>query len=56
MTPPVTSGLLAGTFRGGLLATGRIRERILTRADLAEARGVYLINAVRKWQKAVLIS
>lgn len=56
VTPPVMSGLLAGTFRGKLLTIGRIRERVLTRADLAEARGLYLINAVRKWQETVLIS
>lgn len=56
VTPPVMSGLLAGTFRGWLLATGRIREQVLTRADLAGARGIYLINAVRKWQKAILVS
>ena len=55
VTPPVISGLLAGTFRGRLMATGRIRERVLTRADLAEARGIYLLNAVRQWRKAILI-
>jgi len=54
VTPPVMSGLLAGTFRGALLAQGRIRERVLTRADLNQARGIYLINAVRQWQDAIL--
>ena len=47
VTPPVTSGLLAGTFRNWLLATGQIRERVLTRADLRAARRVALINSVR---------
>jgi para-aminobenzoate synthetase/4-amino-4-deoxychorismate lyase len=55
VTPPVMSGLLAGTFRGKLLAQGRIREQVLTRADLDQARGIYLINAVRRWQDALLI-
>ena len=56
VTPPVTSGLLAGTFRGWLLATGQLWERILTPADLRLARRVALINSVRKWQAAILVS
>jgi para-aminobenzoate synthetase/4-amino-4-deoxychorismate lyase len=56
VTPPVTSGLLAGTFRNWLLATGQIRERILTPADLRAARRIALINSVRKWQAAVLVA
>ena len=54
-TPPVASGLLAGVFRGRLLADGQIRERVLTRADLRAARRIALMNAVRKWQPAVLV-
>jgi para-aminobenzoate synthetase/4-amino-4-deoxychorismate lyase len=56
VTPPVTSGLLAGAFRGWLLAAGQIRERILTPADLRAARRIALINSVRRWQAAVLVS
>lgn len=55
VTPPVMSGLLAGVFRGALLTDGRIRERILTRADVCRAQGIYLVNAVRRWQKATFI-
>ena len=55
VTPPVTSGLLAGTFRNWLLATGQIRERILTITDLHLARRIALLNSVRKWREAVLI-
>ncbi|MCB1825059.1 MAG: aminotransferase class IV, partial [Candidatus Competibacteraceae bacterium] len=55
-TPPVTSGLLAGTFRDRLLAAGHIRERILTLTDLRAARQIYLVNSVRKWRTAVLVS
>jgi len=55
VTPPVTSGLLAGTFRGWLLAAGHIRERVLTPADLRAARRVALINSVRRWQAAVFV-
>ena len=53
-TPHQFSGLLAGTFRGWLLAHGRIRERVITLADLRRAEGVYLINSVRRWRRAVI--
>ncbi|NJM12203.1 MAG: aminodeoxychorismate synthase component I [Synechococcaceae cyanobacterium SM1_2_3] len=55
VTPPVNSGLLAGTFRRELLAEGRIQERVLSVADLGRAQGIYLINAVRQWQSVRLI-
>ncbi|MFO7641267.1 MAG: aminotransferase class IV, partial [Candidatus Competibacteraceae bacterium] len=55
VTPPVTSGLLAGTFRDWLLAAGQIREQVLTRADLPRARRIALVNSVRRWREAVLI-
>ncbi|MFZ1828966.1 MAG: aminodeoxychorismate synthase component I [Candidatus Competibacteraceae bacterium] len=55
VTPPVMSGLLAGTFRGELLAKGSIGEQVLTCADLGRAHGIHLINAVRQWQDAILI-
>ncbi len=54
-TPPVESGLLAGTFRAWLLEQGRIRERVLRISDAKECSKIYLINSVRKWQEAVLI-
>ena len=49
VTPPATCGLLAGTFRGMLLDSGRITEKILRKEDLRRATGVYLVNSVRKW-------
>lgn len=55
VTPPVNSGLLAGTFRGELLTEGRIQERVLSRADLGRAQAIVLINAVRQWQSARLV-
>jgi para-aminobenzoate synthetase/4-amino-4-deoxychorismate lyase len=53
-TPPVDSGLLAGTYRAWLLDTGRIHERILRVTDLKLCSNIYLINSVRKWQEASL--
>ena len=55
-TPPVSSGLLAGTFRAEQLAAGTIQERVLTKADVASASRVWLINSVRGWVDASLIS
>jgi para-aminobenzoate synthetase/4-amino-4-deoxychorismate lyase len=55
VTPPVSCGLLAGTFRDELIAKGEIEERIITRADLKRAKAVWLINSVRKWRRAQLL-
>ncbi len=48
-TPPVSSGLLAGTFREHLLKAGEIREKVLTLDDLKKCSKVWFINSVRKW-------
>ena len=52
VTPPISSGLLAGTFRAELLAKGEIVERVVPVAALGESTAVYLINSVRRWQRA----
>ena len=54
-TPPLSCGLLGGTFRGELLDSGRIQERLLTRADVSGASRLWLINSVREWVDAVLV-
>jgi para-aminobenzoate synthetase/4-amino-4-deoxychorismate lyase len=54
-TPPVESGLLGGTFRGELLASGQVRERVLTRDDMTRASRLWLINSVREWIDAILV-
>ena len=51
LTPPVSAGLLPGTFRDELLERGEIREAVITPEMLRQADGVYLINSVRKWMK-----
>jgi para-aminobenzoate synthetase/4-amino-4-deoxychorismate lyase len=55
-TPPVASGLLAGTFREALLEDGQINERVVTIEELREATEFFLINSVRKWMPAELKS
>ena len=55
-TPPVSSGLLAGTFRDHLLAEGTIKQRVITIEDLQNAKEFFLINSVRKWIRVHLCS
>ncbi len=54
-TPPVTSGLLAGTFRDSLIKSGEIVERNLTLSDIKIAAKIWFINSVRKWREVNLI-
>ncbi|MCZ6727599.1 MAG: aminodeoxychorismate synthase component I [Acidobacteria bacterium] len=53
-TPPLSSGLLAGTLRADLLARGEIRERVLHKPDLTACSAVHLINSVQGWMRAEL--
>lgn len=46
-TPPVSCGLLPGTFRELLLERGEVRERPVTLAELRESPRVVLFNSVR---------
>jgi para-aminobenzoate synthetase / 4-amino-4-deoxychorismate lyase len=52
-TPPVSCGLLAGTFRSWLLQQGLIQERIIRVQELANAQ-VFLINSVRQKREAIV--
>jgi para-aminobenzoate synthetase / 4-amino-4-deoxychorismate lyase len=56
LTPPVECGLLAGTFRAQLLADGAIEEGIITIDRLRAAPHVWLINSVREWWPATLVT
>jgi para-aminobenzoate synthetase/4-amino-4-deoxychorismate lyase len=49
VTPPVSSGLLPGTFRAELLDHDKIKERVVTLDDLDHATEVFMINSVRGW-------
>lgn len=54
ITPPVECGLLAGTFRTRLLKDGEINEDRISLNDLKTADEIFMINSVRKWQRAIL--
>lgn len=49
LTPPVSCGLLPGTFRGVLLARGEIEEEILPIDSIERATKLFLVNSVRRW-------
>jgi para-aminobenzoate synthetase / 4-amino-4-deoxychorismate lyase len=53
-TPPVSSGLLAGTYRGWMLTRGLIRERVLPVDELRKCRRILLVNSVQGEKEAVL--
>ena len=56
LTPPVSCGLLPGTYREHLLAAGEIQEGLVTLSDLMTADAIYLVNSVRRWMPAVLVT
>jgi branched-subunit amino acid aminotransferase/4-amino-4-deoxychorismate lyase len=55
VTPPVACGLLPGTLRAELLATGEVSEARVTVEQLRAAARFWLVNSVRGWCDAVLI-
>lgn len=54
-TPPVRSGLLAGTFRRYLLEKGEVFEQVLHKDDILAAENVYVGNSVRGLVKVLVI-
>ena len=55
VTPPISCGLLGGTFRAELLSRGKLTERVLKVKDLKRAEALYMINSVRKWTRLKLV-
>ena len=49
-TPPISCGVLPGTFRAHLLESGQVEERIIRVEELKDCTKVFLINSVRQWQ------
>jgi para-aminobenzoate synthetase/4-amino-4-deoxychorismate lyase len=56
ITPPVTCGLLAGTYRAELLERGDIIERTISLDRLRAAERLWLVNSVHEWRAAALRS
>jgi para-aminobenzoate synthetase/4-amino-4-deoxychorismate lyase len=47
-TPPISCGLLAGTYRAHLLEKGKITERSIHKEELEKCSKLFLVNSVRK--------
>ena len=54
VTPPIVCGLLGGTMRAELLASGEISEARISIDQLRHAPRFWLINSVRGWREARL--
>lgn len=54
VTPPVSSGLLPGVYRGWLLRQGQVRERVVRLVDLARCEDIWLVNSLRGAEAALI--
>ena len=55
VTPPISCGLLPGTYRAWLIDRKEVREKIVTVDDIRRCDSLYVINSVRKMREAVLL-
>jgi para-aminobenzoate synthetase/4-amino-4-deoxychorismate lyase len=55
VTPPISSGLLPGTYRAMLLREGGLEERPVTVDELKRATGIALVSSARGWRPATLV-
>jgi para-aminobenzoate synthetase/4-amino-4-deoxychorismate lyase len=55
VTPPISCGLLAGTFRAMLLEQGVIQEQVIRREELARCTKLFLVNSVRGWMDVEVV-
>lgn len=49
-TPPISCGLLAGTFRAYLLERGEVAERVIRAEELKDCAKIFLVNSVKQWK------
>ena len=55
-TPPISSGLLGGTYREKLIEECKLEEKILYPDDLEQAKKIFCFNSVRKLVEVELCS
>jgi para-aminobenzoate synthetase / 4-amino-4-deoxychorismate lyase len=55
-TPPRDAGLLGGTLRAELIDRGELFERTITKEELVKTESFSLINSVRGWMPARLVT
>jgi para-aminobenzoate synthetase/4-amino-4-deoxychorismate lyase len=56
LTPPISCGVLAGTFRAHLVETGRVLERTITLDQLSKCTKIFRVNSIRRWQRVKIQS
>lgn len=54
LTPPLSCGLLPGTLRASLIASGAAREAVLRANDFSQSAALYMGNSVRGLVRATL--
>ncbi|WP_033542558.1 aminodeoxychorismate synthase component I [Planococcus sp. CAU13] len=54
-TPPLSCGLLAGTFRQQLIDAGKLKEKVILKEELDSFDAVWFINSVRGWLKVDMV-
>lgn len=54
LTPPISAGLLPGTFRGWLVERREVEEGAVTRGLLTRATALWRVNGLRGWEAARL--
>ena len=50
-TPPISCGVLAGTFRAYLIETGQVTEKTIKIDQLKECTKIFRVNSMRRWQR-----
>jgi para-aminobenzoate synthetase/4-amino-4-deoxychorismate lyase len=54
LTPPISCGVLPGTFRAHLVETGHVVERTIPVRRLKDCGQIFRVNSIRNWQRAEL--
>jgi len=54
-TPPISCGLLSGTYRKQLVEEGKLKERVLRKEELEKYQEIWMINSVRGWVRVHLM-
>ncbi|MBN1303571.1 MAG: aminodeoxychorismate synthase component I [Anaerolineales bacterium] len=55
LTPPVSSGLLAGTYRAWMLDQGLVKEKVVKISDLERCSKIIVINSIREPRTGILV-
>ncbi|SFF82901.1 para-aminobenzoate synthetase / 4-amino-4-deoxychorismate lyase [Halobacillus alkaliphilus] len=54
-TPPISCGLLSGTYRKQLIEEGKLKEQVLRKEELEKYQEIWMINSVRGWVRVHLM-